>query len=148
LPDELIRALLAKSRIRVHDRRLQPFNDEGSSTMSDLPTSELGRTGATVTKLAYGAMELRGRVPGRGGREVTPTEAKTILNAVLDSGISLIDTSPDYGASEELIGEFTPIAARNSSCRASAAVRSTHRRASGRRTSSPARTSAPALSKA
>ncbi len=74
--------------------------------MSDLPTSVLGRTGATVTKLAYGAMELRGRVPGRGGREVTPDQAKTILNAVLDSGISMIDTSPDYGASEELIGAF------------------------------------------
>jgi aryl-alcohol dehydrogenase-like predicted oxidoreductase len=74
--------------------------------MSDLPTSVLGRTGATVTKLAYGAMELRGRVPGRGGRDVTPDDAKTILNAVLDAGITLIDTSPDYGASEELIGEF------------------------------------------
>jgi aryl-alcohol dehydrogenase-like predicted oxidoreductase len=74
--------------------------------MSDRPTSVLGRTGATVTKLAYGAMELRGRVPGRGGREVSPDQAKTILNAVLDSGISMIDTSPDYGASEELIGAF------------------------------------------
>jgi aryl-alcohol dehydrogenase-like predicted oxidoreductase len=82
-----------------------PIN-EGSSIMSDLPTSVLGRTGANVTKLAYGAMELRGRVPGRGGREVSPDQAKTILNAVLDSGINMIDTSPDYGASEELIGEF------------------------------------------
>jgi aryl-alcohol dehydrogenase-like predicted oxidoreductase len=74
--------------------------------MSDLPTSVLGRTGATVTKLAYGAMELRGRVPGRGGRDVTPEEARTVLNAVLDAGINMIDTSPDYGASEELIGAF------------------------------------------
>ena len=73
--------------------------------MSDLPTSVLGRTGATVTKLAYGAMELRGRIPGRGGRDVSPAEAGAILNAVLDAGISLIDTSPDYGRSEELIGE-------------------------------------------
>src|ERR1700679_481290 len=67
--------------------------------MSDLPTSTLGRTGATVTKLAYGAMELRGARPGMPGRELAPDEAKSILNAVLD-------TSPDYGASEELIGEF------------------------------------------
>src|ERR1700730_17289218 len=78
---------------------------EGSSTMSDLPTSVLGRTGATVTKLAYGAMELRGRVPGRGGREGSPAQAKTSLNNVLDSGINMIDTSPEYGASEALIGE-------------------------------------------
>jgi aryl-alcohol dehydrogenase-like predicted oxidoreductase len=69
---------------------------ERSSIMSDLPTSVLGRTGATVTKLAYGAMELRGR----------PEAAQTILNAVLDAGVSMIDTSPDYGRSEELIGEF------------------------------------------
>jgi aryl-alcohol dehydrogenase-like predicted oxidoreductase len=74
--------------------------------MSDLPTSVLGRTGATVTKLAYGAMELRGRVPGRGGRDISPADAGAILNAVLDAGITLIDTSPDYGRSEELIGEF------------------------------------------
>ena len=74
--------------------------------MSDLPTSVLGRTGATVTKLAYGAMELRGRAPGRGGRDVSPDQANAILNAVLDAGINMIDTSPDYGPSEELIGEF------------------------------------------
>jgi aryl-alcohol dehydrogenase-like predicted oxidoreductase len=30
------------------------------------------------------------------------------LSTVLDSGISLIDTSPDCGALEELIGEFIP----------------------------------------
>jgi aryl-alcohol dehydrogenase-like predicted oxidoreductase len=73
--------------------------------MSELPTSVLGRTGQTVTKLAYGAMELRGRMPGRGGREVTPESASAILNAVLDSGINMIDTSPDYGPSEALIGD-------------------------------------------
>ncbi len=28
--------------------------------MSDLPTATLGRTGLEVTKLGYGAMELRG----------------------------------------------------------------------------------------
>ena len=74
--------------------------------MSDLPTSVLGRTGATVTKLAYGAMELRGARPDIGGRDVTPEQANTILNAVLDGGITLIDTSPDDGRSEAYIGEF------------------------------------------
>ena len=74
--------------------------------MSDIPTSVLGRTGETVTKLAYGAMELRGATPGMPAREVTPDQAKTILNAVLDAGITMIDTSPDYGRSEEYIGEF------------------------------------------
>ena len=70
--------------------------------MSDLPTSKLGRTGLEVTKLGYGAMELRG---GGRGRGLGDDRARSILNAVLDSGINYIDTSPDYGTSEELIGE-------------------------------------------
>lgn len=68
-----------------------------------LPTSVLGRTGLSVTKLAYGAMELRA---GFGSsRDVTDAEASVILNRVLDEGITLIDTSPDYGSSEEMIGK-------------------------------------------
>jgi aryl-alcohol dehydrogenase-like predicted oxidoreductase len=62
-----------------------------------LPTSTLGRTGATVTKLGYGAMELR-------SRNLDEAEVDRLLNMVLDSGINMIDTSPDYGASEEHIG--------------------------------------------
>ncbi len=71
--------------------------------MTDLPTSTLGRTGLTVTKLGYGAMELRGPGGGR-GREIDDATIGALLNEVLDSGIRLIDTSPDYGRSEELIG--------------------------------------------
>ena len=67
-----------------------------------IPTRKLGRTGLEVTTLGYGAMELRG---GPRGRDVSPVEAGRILNAVLDAGINLIDTSVDYGASEEMIGE-------------------------------------------
>ena len=64
-------------------------------------TRALGRTGADVTILGYGAMELRG---GPRGPEVGDEDAGRLLNAVLDGGINLIDTSPDYGGSEELIG--------------------------------------------
>jgi len=69
--------------------------------MPELPTRQLGRTGLQVTTLGYGAMELRG---GSRGREVNDDQASTILNAVLDSGINYIDTSIDYGLSEERIG--------------------------------------------
>lgn len=63
----------------------------------------LGRTGLDVTCLGFGAMELRGpRIWG--GRPVTDEQASTILNAVLDAGINFIDTSNDYGRSEEFIG--------------------------------------------
>ncbi|QHW33190.1 aldo/keto reductase [Paenibacillus rhizovicinus] len=65
----------------------------------------LGRTGLPVTKLSYGAMEIRGpRVWS--GRPLEDADAERILHAVLDAGINLIDTSYDYGRSEELIGRF------------------------------------------
>jgi aryl-alcohol dehydrogenase-like predicted oxidoreductase len=73
--------------------------------MTDLPRSTLGRTGLEVTKLGYGAMELRGR-GGFRGREISDDDAGAVLNAVLDAGINFVDTSPDYGRSEELIGRF------------------------------------------
>lgn len=78
---------------------------------SSLPKAVLGRTGLSVTRLGFGAMEIRGsRIWG--GRPVTEAQAQTILNAVLDSGINFIDTANDYGRSEELIGKF--IAGRRS----------------------------------
>lgn len=66
-------------------------------------TRALGRTGADATILGYGAMELRGQPRGP---EITDEDAGRLLNAVLDGGINLIDTSPDYGRSEELIGTY------------------------------------------
>ena len=63
-----------------------------------MKTTILGRTGIPVTPLGYGAMELR--VPKNHER------AEEILNTVLDAGIRYIDTSPDYGMSEELIGRY------------------------------------------
>ena len=71
--------------------------------MADLPIRELGCTGMQATMLGYGAMELRGAPRGR---DVTEAQAETILNAVLDAGINYIDTSIDYGLSEERIGRY------------------------------------------
>ena len=71
--------------------------------MSDLPKATLGRTGLQVTRLGYGAMELRGAPRGR---DVTDAQAETILHAALDAGINYIDTSIDYGVSEERIGRY------------------------------------------
>ena len=72
---------------------------------ASLPTTTLGRTGLEVTRLGFGAMEIRGsRIWG--GRPVTEDQARTILDAVLDAGINFIDTSNDYGRSEEFIGEM------------------------------------------
>ncbi|WP_437872695.1 aldo/keto reductase [Sorangium sp. So ce363] len=71
--------------------------------MTDLPTRLLGRTGVRVTTLGFGAMELRGAPRGP---ELSDQEAERILNDVLDAGINFIDTSIDYGRSEERIGRF------------------------------------------
>jgi aryl-alcohol dehydrogenase-like predicted oxidoreductase len=65
----------------------------------------LGRTGLNVTRIGYGAMELRNTL-FRDGRAFTSQDVELILNKVLDCGINFIDTSPDYLASEEYIGRF------------------------------------------
>jgi len=56
-----------------------------------------GATGDKVTVLGYGAMELR---------HVKEAQAERLLNGVLDAGINYIDTSPDYGPSEDMIGKY------------------------------------------
>ena len=68
-----------------------------------IETRPLGRTGADVTILGYGAMELRGQPHGPA---IGDDDAGRLLNEVLDEGINLIDTSIDYGRSEELIGRY------------------------------------------
>jgi aryl-alcohol dehydrogenase-like predicted oxidoreductase len=56
-----------------------------------------GNTGMAVTTLGYGAMEFR---------YVDETQAGRLLAGVLDAGINFIDTSPDYGPSEDRIGKW------------------------------------------
>jgi aryl-alcohol dehydrogenase-like predicted oxidoreductase len=83
----------------------------GKNTTKDLvaiqfmETKRLGRTDLEVTRLGYGAMELR-NTHFRDGRIFTPKDAELILNKVLDGGINFIDTSYDYPHSEEYIGKF------------------------------------------
>ena len=57
---------------------------------------KFGQTGMSLTAMGYGAMELR--------QEKNHENAGKLLNTALDCGINFVDTSPDYGMSEELIG--------------------------------------------
>jgi len=71
---------------------------------------QFGGTGVSVGVLGYGGMELRGPnhpspITGR-SRAIAPEQVKALLNNVLDGGINFIDTSIDYGISEELIGTY------------------------------------------
>lgn len=71
--------------------------------MGELEVRRLGRAGPEVTVLGFGAMELRG-TPHRNPRPLDEDVAGAVLNAVLDEGITFIDTSIDYALSEERIG--------------------------------------------
>ena len=57
---------------------------------------KLGCNGPAVTVLGFGAMELR---------HLNAPDAARVLNALLDGGVNYIDTSPDYGHSEDYIGK-------------------------------------------
>src|SRR5580692_7282675 len=75
--------------------------------MAHLPRRALGKTGLEVTTLGFGAMELRGTsLPQMPAPQISDEQAGQLLNTVLDEGINFIDTSIDYGRSEELIGKF------------------------------------------
>ncbi len=65
----------------------------------------LGQTGLEVTQLGYGSMGLRGPKTW-GVRVVSEEAADRFLNSILDAGINFIDTSPDYGLSEQRIGQY------------------------------------------
>lgn len=69
-------------------------------------TRPLWAGGPDVTFLGYGAMELRGGAEvHRRPRPLSRETAHEVLRTVLDEGITFIDTSVDYGLSEEIIGE-------------------------------------------
>ena len=61
-----------------------------------------------------------------------------MLNAVLDGGVNLIDTSPDYGPSEEMIGEAIAGAATSTWSRDAHSYSSKARAQGGRRAVLPA----------
>jgi aryl-alcohol dehydrogenase-like predicted oxidoreductase len=62
-----------------------------------METRVFGATGDHVTVLGYGAMEFR---------HTPDAQAERLLNAALDAGINFIDTAPDYGPSEDMIGKY------------------------------------------
>ena len=71
--------------------------------MSEIPRRTLGRTGLDVSTLGYGAMELRGAPTGP---DLSDDDAAALLNELLDAGVNFIDTSIDYGRSEDVIGNL------------------------------------------
>ena len=69
-----------------------------------------GRSKTRARADGIAGYDLRLRSNGLRGapraRDIPEPQAETILNKVLDAGINYIDTSIDYGLSEERIGRY------------------------------------------
>ena len=66
--------------------------------MADMiPTRLYGRSGLGVSALGLGAGQL-------GDARLSEAEAQSLLAAAVDGGVTLIDTAPSYGLSEQRIG--------------------------------------------
>ena len=76
-----------------------------TNRMMRLPPGEpsIAITRPVSSNTMVGAMELRGEPHASA---IVDAAAGRLLNEVLDGGINLIDTSIDYGRSEELIGRY------------------------------------------
>lgn len=66
-------------------------------TSPALSPRPLGQTGLHVSPLGLGAGRL-------GGAELSEPDVERLLHGALDEGVTLIDTAPSYGLSEERIG--------------------------------------------
>ena len=89
----------------ARDASLTGSENETHQESRPMIKKPLGKTGLEVTQLGYGGMGLRGPKTW-GVRVVGEEHAETLLHAVLDAGINFIDTSPDYGMSEQRIGRY------------------------------------------
>ena len=68
-----------------------------------MKTAQLGRTGATVSTLGLGTWQL-----GADWGDVTENDAHAVLDAAVESGVTVFDTADVYGdgRSESIIGSY------------------------------------------
>lgn len=68
-----------------------------------MKTAQLGRTGATVSTLGLGTWQL-----GADWGDVTEKDAHAVLDAAVESGVTMFDTADVYGdgRSESIIGSY------------------------------------------
>jgi aryl-alcohol dehydrogenase-like predicted oxidoreductase len=68
------------------------------AAMTDLTTRRLGRSGLAVSTVGLGANNF--------GLRIDAAESRKVVDAALDAGVTLIDTSDSYGDSELVLGEI------------------------------------------
>lgn len=66
--------------------------------MTELTTRRLGHSGLAVSTLGLGANNF--------GLRIDAAASRKVVDAALDAGITLIDTSDSYGESESILGEI------------------------------------------
>lgn len=71
-----------------------------------LPRRSLGRTGLSISALGFGAGPF-------GDLSFDDTAAEALFRRALELGVTLVDTAPSYGASEERLGRFLAAAPRS-----------------------------------
>ena len=83
--------------------------------MSSMRPRRLGSTSLQLSPIGFGAFKI-GRTEGAKYAEAyslpSDAEATALVHAVLDLGITLIDTAPAYGVSEERVGAYRRFFAR------------------------------------
>jgi len=65
--------------------------------MTDLPHRRLGRSGLSVSTVGLGCNNF--------GLKLDLDASRAVVDAAIDEGVTLLDTSDSYGASEEILGE-------------------------------------------
>jgi len=71
---------------------------EAGSSPGELPRRTLGKTGLSVTTMCLGT------APCGIAKSISPRQVAEIVNAGLDLGINIVDTSEKYGNAEEGVG--------------------------------------------
>lgn len=72
-----------------------------------IPRHPYGRSGLMLSSLGLGAAQL-------GEARLSEDEAATVLRAAVDAGLTLLDTAPGYGLSEQRIGRH--LGSRRDAC--------------------------------
>ena len=80
---------------------MQPGNQSQAAGSDDLPRRILGRTGLEVSILGMGGVGAMGKYG-----PVTPQSFALTMTRASELGINFLDTSPDYGDSEAVLGHY------------------------------------------
>lgn len=68
---------------------------EREKTARGMELRPLGKTGARLSVIGFGALVLK---------NTTPEESERLVNAAIDAGVNYFDVAPSYGNSEERLG--------------------------------------------